>query len=79
MYSTAFADWKLGFRDLDIFASSTAASHAIITLDKLAPFWRTRRHRPLFMIDLAMPRDIDPAVQKLDSLFVRSGLPAKYS
>jgi glutamyl-tRNA reductase len=63
VYSTAFADWKLEFRELDILVSSTAALHAIITLDKLAPFWRARRHRPLFMIDLAMPRDIDPAVQ----------------
>jgi glutamyl-tRNA reductase len=29
-----------------------------------------RRHRPLFMIDLAMPRDIDPAVQKLDGVYL---------
>jgi glutamyl-tRNA reductase len=65
-----FADWEPEFRDLDILVSSTAAPHAIITLDKLAPFWRARRHRPLFMIDLAMPRDIDPAVQKLDGVYL---------
>jgi glutamyl-tRNA reductase len=65
-----FADWKREFRDLDILVSSTAAPHAIITLDKLAALWRTRRSRSLFMIDLAMPRDIDPDVQKLDGVYL---------
>jgi glutamyl-tRNA reductase len=65
-----FDDWEPEFRDLDILVSSTAAPHPIITLDKLAPFWRVRRHRPLFMIDLAMPRDIDPAVQELDEIYL---------
>ena len=65
-----FEDWEKEFRDLDILVSSTAAPHAIITLDKLTPFLRARRHRPLFMIDLAMPRDIDPAVRKLDGVYL---------
>jgi hypothetical protein len=65
-----FKDRKQEFRDLDILVSSTAAPHAIITLDKLAPFLRVGRHRPLFMIDLAMPRDIDPVVHKLDSVYL---------
>jgi glutamyl-tRNA reductase len=65
-----FEDWEQEFRDLDILVSSTAAPHAIVTLDKLAPFLRVRRHRPLFMIDLAMPRDIDPAVHKLDDVYL---------
>jgi glutamyl-tRNA reductase len=65
-----FDDWEPEFRDLDILVSSTAAPHPIITLDKLATFWRARWNRPLFMIDLAMPRDIDPAVQKLDGIYL---------
>jgi glutamyl-tRNA reductase len=65
-----FVDWEPEFRDLDVLVSSTAAPHAIITLDKLAALWRARRHRPLFIIDLAMPRDIDPAVQKLDGVYL---------
>jgi glutamyl-tRNA reductase len=65
-----FDDWEPEFRDLDILVSATAAPHPIITVDKLATFWRTRRHRPLFMIDLALPRDIDPAVQKLDGVYL---------
>src|SRR6201997_5086873 len=65
-----FEAWEEEFRDLDILVSSTAAPHAIVTLDKLAPGLRARRHRPLFMIDLAMPRDIDPAVRKLDGVYL---------
>ena len=65
-----FEDWEQEFRDLDILVSATAAPHAIITLDKLAPFWRARPHRPLFLIDLALPRDIDPAVCKLDGVYL---------
>src|SRR5258707_1627746 len=65
-----FEDWEQEFRDLDILVSSTAAPHAIITLDKLAPFLRTRPHRPLFLIDLAMPRDIEPADCKLDGVYL---------
>jgi hypothetical protein len=68
-----FEDWEQEFRNLDILVSSTAAPHAIITLDKLAPFLRARRHRPLFMIDLAIPRDIDPAVRNFDSVYRNGG------
>jgi glutamyl-tRNA reductase len=65
-----FDDWEPEFHNLDILVSSTSAPHAIITSDKLATFWRGRRHRPLFMVDLAMPRDIDPAVQQLDGVYL---------
>jgi glutamyl-tRNA reductase len=65
-----FDDWAEEVRDLDIVVSATAAPHVVITLDKLAPFMRARRHRPLLMIDLAMPRDIDPAVQQLDGVYL---------
>ena len=65
-----FENWEAEFRDLDILVSSTTAPHAIVTVDKLAPLWRARRRGPLFMIDLAMPRDIDPAVEKLDDVFL---------
>jgi glutamyl-tRNA reductase len=65
-----FEDWEQEFPDLDILVSSTAAPHTIVTVEKLAPFLRSRRDRPLFMIDLAIPRDIDPAVNKLDGVYL---------
>ena len=65
-----FEDWEQELRDLDILVSSTAAPRAIVTLDKLAPFLPVRRQQPLLMIDLAMPRDIDPAVHNLDGVYL---------
>jgi len=65
-----YDDWEKEFRDLDILVSSTAAPHAIVTRAKLEPILRTRRDRPLFIIDLAMPRDVEPAVHDLDGVFV---------
>src|ERR1700733_7127120 len=65
-----FDDWEDEFRDLDILVSSTSAPHAIVTRAKLEPVLKTRRDRPLFIIDLAMPRDVDPAVHEMDGVYV---------
>jgi glutamyl-tRNA reductase len=65
-----FDDWEEEFRDLDILVSSTSAPHAIVTRAKLEPVLRMRRDRPLFIIDLAMPRDIDPGVNEMDGVYV---------
>src|SRR6266404_228293 len=65
-----FDDWEDEFRDLDILVSSTSAPHAIVTRAKLEPVIKTRRDRPLFIIDLAMPRDVDPAVHEMDGVYV---------
>jgi glutamyl-tRNA reductase len=65
-----FDDWEGEFHDLDILVTSTSAPHAIVTKEKLEPVLRTRRDRPLFVIDLAIPRDVEPAVHHLDGVFV---------
>jgi glutamyl-tRNA reductase len=65
-----FEEWEKEFSDLDILVSSTSAPHAVVTAEKLAPHLRGRRDRPLFMIDLAVPRDIEPAVNNLDDVYV---------
>ena len=65
-----FDDWEQEFRDLDILVSSTAAPHAVVTRAKIEPILRTRRDRPLFIIDLAIPRDVEPTVHELDDVYV---------
>jgi len=65
-----FDDWANEFRDLDILVSSTSAPHALVTVEKLGPILRGRRDRPLFIIDLAIPRDVDPEVHRLDGVYV---------
>jgi glutamyl-tRNA reductase len=54
----------------DIVLASTAAPHAVVTRDLIEPVLAARRHRPLFLIDIALPRDIDPAVGLLDDVFL---------
>src|SRR6201987_2836557 len=65
-----FEDWEKEFADLDILVTSTSAPHAIVTVEKIAPVLRHRGDRPLFMIDVAVPRDIDPDVHRLDGVYV---------
>src|SRR5262249_14003899 len=65
-----FDDWEGEFQDLDILVTSTPAPHAVLTREKLEPVLKTRRDRPLFIIDLAIPRDVEPAVHHLDGVFV---------
>jgi glutamyl-tRNA reductase len=54
----------------DIVISSTAAPHAILRRETVAPAMRMRRNRPLFLIDIAVPRDIEPAVGDLTNVFL---------
>lgn len=56
----------------DIVISSTAAPHPILRRDMLAPVMKKRRGKPLFLIDIALPRDIDPDVNELDNVYLRN-------
>lgn len=56
--------------DADILISSTAASQPVLTKDDLAPIQRKRRGKPLFLLDIAVPRDIDANISSLDSTFL---------
>ncbi len=55
---------------VDIVISSTSAPHYVLTREKLEQVRRDRRGRPLFLIDLAVPRDIEPAASYLDDVYV---------
>ena len=54
----------------DIVISSTGAPHAIFRKEHGEKFLSQRRNRPMFFIDIAVPRDIDPEMNKLDGIFV---------
>ncbi len=56
--------------DYDIVVCSTAAPGAVITREAAAGAMRARRARPLFFIDLALPRDVDPSVADLENVFI---------
>jgi glutamyl-tRNA reductase len=54
----------------DIVITSTAAPHAIIRPDIIRQVSAQRHHRPLFLIDIAVPRDVDPRVDQLEGVYL---------
>ena len=54
----------------DIVVSSTARPGYVIGLDEVQRAIDERRHRPMFMLDLAVPRDIDPGVAALEDVYL---------
>jgi glutamyl-tRNA reductase len=59
-----------GLLDVDIVISSTGASSYILTHKDVKPLVRRRRNRPLFFIDIAVPRDIDPDINRANNVYV---------
>lgn len=65
-----FDDWAREFDNIDIIISSTAAPHHILDRAKLEPLMKRRRNRPLLLIDIAVPRDVDPEVNFLENVYL---------
>ncbi|MEO8134905.1 MAG: glutamyl-tRNA reductase [Betaproteobacteria bacterium] len=56
----------------DIIVTSTASSLPILGKGLLESAARARRHRPIFIVDLAVPRDVEPEARELDDVFLYS-------
>jgi len=54
----------------DIIISSTGSPDPILTADEVKRRMRSRRNRPLFFIDIAVPRDIEPAVNRIENVYL---------
>jgi Glutamyl-tRNA reductase len=54
----------------DIVISSTGAEGFVITKDLVASILRARKYRPLFIIDIAVPRDVEPEVNSLENVYL---------
>jgi glutamyl-tRNA reductase len=54
----------------DIVVTATGASEPVLTRARVGEAMRHRRNRPLFVIDIAVPRDVDPAVGQVDQVFL---------
>ncbi|HSU57206.1 MAG TPA: glutamyl-tRNA reductase [Candidatus Dormibacteraeota bacterium] len=65
-----FEEWAREFPNIDIVISSTAAPHHILDRQKLEPLMKLRRNRSLLLIDIAVPRDIDPQVNFMENVFL---------
>lgn len=56
--------------DADILISSTGAKEFVITKEMMVNVEKMRKGKPLFMVDIAVPRDLDPSLAELDSIFL---------
>ena len=54
----------------DIVLSSTGAPHPIITKAQFESLRKRRRYRPIFLIDIAVPRDVEPAVGEIEGVYL---------
>jgi len=68
--AVAFADWPKHLPEVDVVVTATAAPTAILARATVAAALRSRSGRPLFLIDLAVPRDIDPEVANLGDVYL---------
>jgi glutamyl-tRNA reductase len=65
-----FEDLYQTLLETDIVISSTGSPTAIIRAKDMKEVLRKRRHKPIFFIDIAVPRDIDPDVNALDNVYL---------
>ena len=68
--AVTFDAWSNEFEQIDIAISSTAAPHHILNRAKLEPLMKLRKNRPLLLIDIAVPRDIDPEVNLMPNVYL---------
>jgi glutamyl-tRNA reductase len=68
--TVAFDRFLESLRGTDIVVSSTGAREPIIRYQDIRSRMRERRNKPLFFIDIAVPRDIDPKVNEIDNVYL---------
>ena len=56
--------------EADILISSTASTEPVVTFEQMRAAVSARRHRPVFAVDIAVPRDLDPAITELDDVYL---------
>ena len=65
-----YARFPSMLHEVDIVIASSGAPHYILTRDDMQRVIAFRRNKPMFLIDIAVPRNIDPAVNEIDSVFL---------
>jgi glutamyl-tRNA reductase len=64
------ADLEAVLAEADIVISSTGAKNYVITESMMSKVEKKRKGRPIFMVDIAVPRDLDPGLSNVDSVFL---------
>nr|VFK20163.1 MAG: glutamyl-tRNA reductase [Candidatus Kentron sp. LPFa] len=69
-YAISLHDIPAHLSEVDMVFSATASQETILTLQQVVAAIRLRKHRPIYMVDMAIPRDIDPAVGELEDIYL---------
>lgn len=68
--AVAFENFRDQIHQADIVLSSTGAPGYVLEAAKLAEVIKLRRNKPMFLIDIAVPRDIEPKANKIDNVYL---------
>ncbi|MGH8223566.1 MAG: glutamyl-tRNA reductase [Woeseiaceae bacterium] len=71
-FAVALSELEGTLPDADILISSTASPGILITVEQMRKAIRMRKRRPIFAVDIAVPRDLDPAIRELDDVYLYS-------
>lgn len=63
-------NWDSALKKADIVIASTSAPHPILHLDQVRHAMQNRRGRPLFIIDIAVPRNVEPSVDSIEEVYL---------
>jgi glutamyl-tRNA reductase len=66
-----YGDFHSILHEADIVITSSGAPHYIIGREDMQRVIARRKHRPMFLIDIAVPRNIDPAVNEIEGVFLK--------
>ncbi len=69
-FAVALSEIEGTLPEADILISSTASPEPILNAEQMAKAVRARRRRPVFAVDIAVPRDLDPAIGELDDVYL---------
>jgi glutamyl-tRNA reductase len=69
-YPVAFEEFPNQLHQVDIVLTSTGAPNFILEKPKVEEVLRQRKNKPMFFIDIAVPRDLDPKVNSLDNIYL---------
>lgn len=69
-HAVSFDELLTQLEKVDIIISSTGAPNIILQKQQVKPVMRARRNKPLFFIDIAVPRDLDPALNDLENVYL---------
>jgi glutamyl-tRNA reductase len=69
-HAVHFDSWETDLKDVDVVIAATGAPHFVVKPGHVEAVRRKRKFRPLIMVDIAVPRDIDPEVGKIEEVYL---------